>query len=189
MIWIYNEEKEMAEFFDVLDEQGNKTGKIKARAEVHRDGDWHRAIHIWIANDKDEVLLQKRSPKKDSYPNMWDISSAGHLAAGEDSLTGAIREIKEELGVEISPSQFKLIGTRKKEDRPTPKFLNNEFNDVYLLRLSLDLDKITLQEDEVAEVKYVSIDQFRNMIKTRDKTLLIYDDEFAMLFKALGYQL
>jgi len=179
----------MAEFFDVLDEQGNKTGKVKARSEVHRDGDWHKAVHIWIVNDKDEVLLQKRSPNKDSYPNMWDISSAGHLTAGDDSLSGAIREIKEELGIDVKSSRLKLIGVRKKADKCNSTFINNEFNDVYLLSLSLDLDKITLQEEEVAEVRYIPIDEFRRMIKNRDKTLLMHDDEFEMLFKALGYQL
>lgn len=179
----------MAEFFDVLDEQGNKTGKTKARTEVHRDGDWHKAVHIWIVNDKDEILLQKRSPNKDSHPNMWDISSAGHLTAGDDSLSGAIREIKEELGINIKSSQLKFLGIIKKADKYTSTFINNEFNDVYLLRLSLDLDKITLQEEEVSEVKYISVNELRNMIKTRDKTLLMHDDEFEMLFNALGYQL
>ncbi len=103
----------MAEFFDVLDEQGNKTGKTKARTEVHRDGDWHRAVHIWIVNDKNEALLQKRSPNKDSNPNMWDISCGGHLSAGEDTLAAAVREIKEELGVDVLPSELQLIGHRK----------------------------------------------------------------------------
>ena len=179
----------MAEFFDILDEQGNKTGRTKARSQVHKDGDWHKAVHIWIVNDRDEVLLQKRSPNKDSDPNMWDISSAGHLAAGEDALSGAIREIKEELGVDILPKQLALIGTRKCASEPGSPFINNEFNDVYLLRLSLDLSKITFQEEEISEVKYIPIDEFRKRIKNRDKTLLLHDDEFEMLFHALGYQL
>lgn len=179
----------MAEYFDILDELGNKTGKIKLRSEVHRDGDWHKAVHIWIVNDKDEILLQKRSPNKDSNPNMWDISSAGHLTAGDESLPGAIREIKEELGIDISPSQFRLIGTRKKSSKYTETFINNEFNDVYLLRLSLDINKLHLQAEEVSEVKYVPIEEFRKMIKAEDKTLLMHNDEFEMLFNALGYHL
>ena len=81
------------EYFDILDENGNKTGKIKLRTEVHRDGDWHKAIHIWIINDKGDILLQRRSADKDSNPNMLDISCAGHLTAGDDSLNGAIREL------------------------------------------------------------------------------------------------
>ena len=179
----------MTEFFDVLDENGNKTGRTKAREYVHRDGDWHKAVHTWIVNDKNEILLQKRSPNKDSYPNMWDISSAGHLTAGDESLQGAIREIKEELGIDTTPDQFKLIGTRKKAGKYNQAFVNNEFNDVYLLRLSLDISKLHLQEEEVSEVKYVHIDEFRDMIKNNDKTLLMHEDEFEMLFNALGYQL
>jgi 8-oxo-dGTP diphosphatase len=179
----------MAEFFDILDEQGNKTGKIKARSEVHRDGDWHKSIHIWIVNDKDEILMQRRSPNKDSHPNMWDISSAGHLTAGDEPLQGAIREIKEELGVDVLPSQLKLIGIIKATEICGPTFINNEFNDIYLLRLSLDLSKIILQEEEVAEVKYISVDKFRNMIKNKDETLVRHDDEFKILFEALGYEL
>ena len=176
----------MEEYFDVLDENGNKTGKTKLRSLVHRDGDWHKAVHIWIVNDKNEVLLQKRSPNKDSHPNMWDISSAGHLSAGDDSISGAIREIKEELGVDVYAEQLKLIGIRKKAGKYTSTFINSEFNDIYLLRLSLDLNKIVLQEEEVSEVKYVPLEEFRNMIKNKDETLLMHMDEFEMLFKALG---
>ena len=179
----------MEEYFDILDENGNKTGETKLRSLVHRDGDWHKAVHIWIVNDKNEILLQKRSPTKDSHPNMWDISSAGHLSAGDDSISGAIREIKEELGVDVSSEQLELIGIRKKAGNHASTFVNSEFNDVYLLRLSLDLSKLTLQKEEVSEVKYVSLEEFKNMIKNRDKTLLMHMEEFDMLFKALGKSL
>ena len=77
------------EYFDLLDENGNKTGKIKLRNEVHRDGDWHKAVHIWIINENGDVLLQRRCATKDSNPNMLDISSAGHLSAGDNSVSGA----------------------------------------------------------------------------------------------------
>ena len=89
------------ELFDILDENGNPTGKTKPRSEVHREGDWHKVVHIWMINEKGEVLLQRRCATKDSSPNMLDISSAGHLSAGDDSINGAIREIKEELATDI----------------------------------------------------------------------------------------
>ena len=179
----------MEELFDILDKNGNKTGKTKPRSQVHRDGDWHKTVHIWVVNEQNDVLLQKRSPNKDSYPNMWDISSAGHLIAGDDSITGAIREIKEELGIDILPQQLKLIGKRKKIGRPTSTFVNSEFSDVYLLRLSLDISKLSLPKEEVSEVKYVSLNKFKEMIKTKDPTLLMHNDEFEMLFQALGCSL
>ncbi len=176
----------MVEFFDILDEFGNKTGKIKNREEVHRDGDWHKSVHIWIVNDKNEVLLQKRSPNKDSHPNMWDISCAGHLTVGDTSISGALREAKEELGLDISSSQLQLIGQRKKASHYTQAFINNEFSDVYLLRLSIDIHELLLQKEEVSDVKFVSLDTFKNMITAKDKTLLMHNEEFEMLFKALS---
>ncbi len=179
----------MEELFDILDESGNKTGMTKPRALVHKDGDWHKSVHIWIANDNKDILLQKRSPNKDSYPNMWDISSAGHLTAGDDSLPGAIRELKEELGINISPEQLQLIGVRKITNRPSSTFINREFQDIYLLRLSLDLGNLILQEEEVSAVKYVPLETFRHMIKTNDPTLLINLDEMEMVFQALGSSL
>ena len=94
------------EYFDLLDENGNKTGKIKLRAEVHRDGDWHKSVHRWIINNNGDILLQRRCATKDSNPNMLDISSTGHLSAGEYSLTGAIRELKEELNLDVNKEEL-----------------------------------------------------------------------------------
>lgn len=177
----------MEEYVDVLDENGQKTGKIKPRSLVHRDGDWHKSVHIWIVNDKNEVLLQKRSQNKDSHPNMWDISSAGHLSAGDESIFGAIREIKEELGIDVLPKQLKLIGSRKKKGNYQSAFINSEFSDIYLIRSPIRIDEITPQPEEVSDVKYISLDTFRHMIKTKDETLLMHIEEFEILFKALGY--
>ncbi|MDR1696839.1 MAG: NUDIX domain-containing protein, partial [Rickettsiales bacterium] len=168
----------MSEYFDILDDNGLKTGKTKLRNEVHRDGDWHKAVHIWIVNDKNEILLQKRAPNKDSHPNMWDISSAGHLTAGDNSLDGAVREIQEELGIDIAKEDFQLLGTLKRASKYTPTFINNEFDDVYLVRLSLDICKVKLQECEVSAIKYVSVPELKNMIARKDPTLLMHLDEF-----------
>ena len=107
------------EYFDVLDEKGNKTGITKPRSAVHRDGDWHKSVHVWIIRGN-EILLQRRAPQKDSYPNMLDISAAGHLDAGEDAITGAMRELKEELGIDAEPSDFELIGRVTQSARPRP---------------------------------------------------------------------
>ncbi len=173
----------MAEYLDVLDENGNKTGKTKLRSEVHRDGDWHASVHIWIINDKNEVLLQKRAASKYTYPNMWDISGAGHLSAGDDSRGGAVRELQEELGVDVAEEQLQLLGRLKRKDMPSVKLKDNEFTDVYLLRLSLDVDKAELQLEEVAAIKYVSIDEFKNMVEREDQNLVMCPETFELLFK------
>ena len=71
------------EYIDIFDENNNPTGKVKEKQQAHEDGNFHRTAHVWIINDKNELLLQKRSANKKSHPNCWDISGAGHIKAGE----------------------------------------------------------------------------------------------------------
>ena len=83
------------ELFDVVDENGMPTGEIIERSEAHRLGKPHRTSHVWIVRKKGErveILLQKRCEQKDSYPGCYDISSAGHIPAGDDFEESALRE-------------------------------------------------------------------------------------------------
>ena len=170
------------EYFDILDENGNKTGKTKLRSEVHRDGDWHKAVHIWIINDKCDILLQRRCATKDSNPNMLDISSAGHLSAGDSSLDGAIRELKEELNLDVKPNELQFIKTLKRSSKYTSTFLNNEFDDLYILRTNKTIDEMSFQKEEISEIFYVSYKDFKNMVRNRQPDLLRHDEEFEILF-------
>ncbi len=170
------------EYFDVLDEKGNKTGVIKLRNEVHRDGDWHRAVHIWILNPAGEVLLQRRCPHKDSYPNMLDISSAGHLVAGDDSLDGAIRELKEELDLDVQPSQLRFVTTVQERMRSGCDFVNNEFGDVYALITDKTVAQMRYQESEISEIFFVPYKDFKQMVASRQPDLIMHTEEFQALF-------
>lgn len=172
----------MKEYFDVLDEEGNLTGKKKLRSDVHRDGDWHRAVHIWIINEKGEILLQSRCPTKDSHPNMLDISCAGHLSSGDNSLDGALRELKEELGIEASEDKLQFIKTLKNSSKYTSTFINNEFDDLYILRTNKKLEEMKFQEEEISEIIYVPYKKFKEMVKNEQPDLLMHNKEFEILF-------
>lgn len=183
-VW-YNvkEKKQMAkEYFDLLDENGNKTGKIKLRSEVHRDGDWHKAVHIWIINDKGEILLQRRCATKDSNPNMLDISSAGHLSAGDDSLSGALRELKEELNIDIEDKELQFVKTLKRSSKYSDTFINNEFDDLYILKTNKKIEDMEFQKEEISEIFFIPYKQFKEMISNKQPDLLMHDDEFEILF-------
>ncbi len=95
------------ELFDVVDRDDRVVGQAM-RAEVHRKGLWHRAIHVWVFNRAGQVFLQKRSMAKDMAPGCWDSSCSGHLDAGEDYDGAAQRELGEEIGVhlEAPPERF-----------------------------------------------------------------------------------
>jgi isopentenyl-diphosphate delta-isomerase type 1 len=88
------------EIFDVVNERDEVIGQL-ARSEVHRRGLRHRAVHVLMFNEKGEVFLQKRSKHKDTFPQCWDSSAAGHLNPGEAYDDCAMREVKEELGYEM----------------------------------------------------------------------------------------
>lgn len=176
-----NEDKK--EYFDILDENGNKTGKIKLRSEVHRDGDWHKAVHIWIMNNKREVLLQRRSATVDSSPNMIDLSCGGHLSAGEDSISAAKRELKEELGLNVESDELKYIETVKSTYNPNPTHMNNEFSDIYILKINKTIDELIFQKEEVAEIFYVPYKEFKNMVVNRHPELKRHDEDFEVLFR------
>jgi len=171
------------EYFDILDENGNKTGKIKLRSEVHRDGDWHKGVHIWIINDKGEILLQRRCATKDSNPNMLDISSAGHLSAGDDSLSRAIRELKEELNLDVDKEELQFIKTLKRSSKYTSTFINNEFDDLYILRTVKTINDMKFQEDEISEIFFVPYKKFKEMVNNKQPDLLMHDEEFEILFE------
>ncbi len=89
------------EFFDIVDEKGIPTGETIERTQAHKKGVRHRTAHIWIIREQDgkaQLLLQKRSAEKDSFPGRFDTSSAGHIQAGDEPEESAIRELYEELG-------------------------------------------------------------------------------------------
>ena len=173
------------ELFDVLDEKGNKTGITKPRSAVHRDGDWHKSVHVWIVRNG-EVLLQRRAPEKDSYPNMFDASCAGHLDAGEEATACAVRELKEELGLDVDPSDLELIGQISTSTRPHPGFINNEFKDIFALHTDKGPEDMIFQKEEVAEVVYVPFAKLKEMVEGNDPELVQHDTEYNILFKYLG---
>lgn len=172
------------EQFDVLDEEGNKTGQIKDRNLVHKDGDWHRSVHVWILNSRGQLLVQKRAPQKDSHPNMWDISCAGHVSAGESSIEAVVKEIKEELDVTANKEDFTFLFTLvNPKKKTTGVFINNEFRDVYIINKDLDLSKIKLQPEEVSEVKWISLEDLEKVIQTKDPNFIPHTEEYTRLIK------
>lgn len=173
----------------MLDEHGRKTGQIKPRSAVHRDGDWHRTVLTWVINDRGEVLLQRRAADKDSWPNYLDVSSGGHVVAGEDPLTAAVNELHEELGIAVQPEELQLLDSYPSQTRPSENFINNTFYDLYLLRTGKTLSELTPQLSEISELKYVPLAEFQAMVARHDPDLIPNGQTSAhKLFKALGLE-
>lgn len=172
------------EYLDVLDESGEKIGLVKTRSEVHRDGDWHGAVHVWIVNSKGELLLQRRSPAKDNNPNLWGGTAAGHIASGDSAEITAVRELKEELGITVHPEELEHLFTVSQQ-ASRPGYINNEVNYVYLIMQDVDLNSVTLQKEEVSEMGYTPFLELEKRVAERDTSIVIHEKEYPLLFEIL----
>lgn len=172
------------ELLDVLDENGNKTGEVEEQSEVYRKGLWHRSSHIWIINDNNELLVQRRNPYKATFPNLWAISVAGHVDSGETSLDTAIRELKEEVNLDVDPNELEFLFTIKRETPYKDSFLR-VFDDVYLLRKNIDCEQTKLQVEELTDIKYVYYEYLEDIFKEGDKDYVPYTEEHKKLFEIL----
>lgn len=148
--------------YDVFTKEGEYIG---TRPMVHDNPDnpefFYKVVWIILLNEKNEILIQKRSSNLKSFPGKWELSSSGHVDAGENELDAAIRETKEELGVSLDKNNIRLIKTYIHQDAITY---------TYMARIK-DTTEFTLQKDEVEEVKYVSLYEFKNLIYTDDFVL------------------
>ena len=169
----------MIELIDVLTRDGRPTGARKAKHEIHRDGDWHRAAHIWILSTDGRILLQRRSQRKENNPNLWDVSAAGHLSAGESAVDAAVRETREELGLTLGREELKLVATlRESCVLNNHTYYDNEFHEIFVVVRDVDIGALTLDPEEVAEVKWV--DQLRP-----DGSFVPHAEEYALLSRWL----
>ena len=175
------------EFLNLIDSHSRLTRTAKPRSLVHRDGDLHPTVHIWLVKRRDMgiyVLLQKRSPEKDVNPDRYDVSAAGHVSQGGEFRHSAVREVKEELGIDITGNQLELIGLLNNVTK-YGDINDNEMSAIYLCRENIDIDKLTLQSSEVSEVCWAEIDELLSVMKYNDFPNCISLDELAMIKKAV----
>jgi len=135
------------EYFDLYDEVGQPLGRSKARDEVHRDGDWHRSAHVWIVTGLGELLFQRRGATKDTWPGTLDATAGGHYRAGE-GWEAVVREIEEELGVEVDAAELVSLGQRRVDSRELG-VVDREIQDVFVVRRDAPLTAYRLDPAEV----------------------------------------
>jgi isopentenyl-diphosphate Delta-isomerase len=146
---------------DILDEKGKKTGRTVLKSEAHKLGLWHGGAHIWLYNSKGEVVMQLRSPKKIVNPNVWDVSVAGHIAAGQTPLETVVQEAQEELGLKVNPADLTFLGTGNFDEITQPgAWRHRVYLWIYALKAdNLNLADLVLEEDETSDVRWLSLEQ------------------------------
>ena len=175
------------EYFDIVDENGTPTGLTAERSKAHAEGLPHRTAHLWLVRRREgrvQVLLQKRSSCKDSFPSCYDISSAGHIPAGEDYVPSALRELREELGLTAEAHELIPCGhvVRSRDEvfhgRP---FRDREYSRVFLLVRGEDDEPYRLQKEEVESVLWMDMDECIAGVTTGAFPHCMYTDELEMV--------
>ncbi len=153
-----NYEKDI-ELLDVYTEDDQKQIGIADRNVVHYYNLWHKEVACWIINEKNEVLLQRRSANKKQCPNMLSIT-AGHLELGEKPLEAVMREVAEEVGIDdVKKKDYIYLDTFKVQNNN-----NYHYKYVYLLKTKRKIEDFIMQKSEVSELFYVSLDNLKEMI-------------------------
>ncbi len=179
----------MDELVDILDINGNLTGKTCLKSEAHENGLWHACIHVWLFTEPGEVLIQKRAYNKDTFPYRWDVSVAGHISASESPIIAAKRETFEEIGLKIKTDAFIAIGNYKTNHKHHENLIDKEFHYLYISKLAIPIEKLKLQVEEVAELKLISIEQLKKEVsdENTEQNYVPYSlNYFDMVFNAIG---
>ncbi len=160
------------EFLEVYSPEGTKTGQKKSKSEIHRKGLFHSTVHVWIFTEEGNILIQKRSKKKELNPGVWDVSVAGHIKFNENIKKAAKRETLEETGININTKDLLKIGVYRSINIH-PIAIDKEFFHTYILKIdknSIDLD---YKNNEVDDLKFISIEEMESLIKKENNKIFI----------------
>lgn len=174
------------EFIDILTDKGENTGEFRDRDTVHREGLWHRTIHIWILTSKRELLVQLRHHKKEHNPGLWDISCAGHISHGQSSLEAALRELDEELGIKATEQELQFLFPTSQIFYFPDGAIDKEYCEVYLLERDISLSDLTLQDGEVEDVKLISLNELKRVLQENDRSYVLHLTEYEKLISFLS---
>ncbi len=146
------------EFLDIYDSRRQPTGRTALRGTPLAPDEFYLVVHMLIFNRSGKLLVQRRVPDKNSWPDMWDISAGGLAQAGETSAAAAEREVLEELGLTI----------HLQDTAPVFSFrADGVYDDYWLIQLDTDAVTVRTQSEEVAEYRWVNHAEWEEMIAQR----------------------
>jgi isopentenyldiphosphate isomerase len=166
---------------DVLAADGSPAGRTKPKPDVHRDGDLHRSVHVWIITPDGSILVQRRAAVKENNPGLWDVSCAGHISAGESAIDAGIREAEEELGIALEADDLRYVASlREYSVLNNGTYIDNEIHEIFIVHRDVDLSSLRLQPEEVDDARLVTREEFALMERVP------HEEEYALVLRDEG---
>lgn len=163
-------ETEKSELFDILDVDGNPTGKTKPRGIPFAEGEYRRVVHIVILSDDGKMLIQQRQFFKSGWAGMWDVTVGGSATAGENGREAAKRELFEEIGLDLDFTNVRPVITLS---------FDRGFDDFFVFVENVDIKDLKLQKEEVRDVMWADCDTVCSMIDEGE--FIPYKKEFIRI--------
>ena len=168
------------EYLDIYDENKVFTGRKIERdnsAQI-KEGEYYLYVQCWIVNDEGKILLTQRS--KGRLHEGWWEPTGGCVTAGEDSITGIIRELEEEIGVKVKPEELNFIKTKKEKRK-----IRSCFRDIYYIRKNIPISDLNVDPVEVCDAKWVSINELSKMLENKEMSpwLKFFEKEYNKIIE------
>lgn len=165
------------EFLDIVDEDGNNTGVTKLKSEVQKNGDWYRSAHVWIVNNG-QIMLQKRVSSKNFFPDKFDVACAGHVRSGENYTEAALREIREELRIDVAPKDLIFIGLRKQVSVIKEKnLISKAIMGIFCVKLTCKIEDIKFNKSEISEIKMFNPEDLKTLLR-KNPDIFVEDKDY-----------
>lgn len=148
------------EIWDLYSENRELLGRDHIRGEQLPIDGYHLVVHVWIRNSKGEYFISQRSANRSRYPLMWECVG-GSVVKGEDSLQGALREVKEEVGIDLEPDKGHVLFTKVRKVMEGK--IVNDIVDVWLFDYDGEVNLSNATTDEVAQVAWMNKEQIREL--------------------------
>ncbi len=161
----------MTEYWDIYDENRRKTGKVHERGKPLGKGEYHLVIHVWVQNAKGEFLITKRAEDKHPFPGCWECTG-GSALTGETSIEAALRETKEETGIDHADSEKRCVISYRRDDW---------FGDVWLFRADFPMESVILQTEEATDKRFADKESVLAMKASGEFCNYDYIEEFMRL--------
>ncbi len=164
------------EYWDLYDKDRNKLDKIAKRGDSLLEGEYHLVVNAWVRNSKNEFLITQRAANK-KFAYMWECTG-GSALKGETSIEAAVREVHEELGIDVDATRGQLVGSTLREYPHCSDIL-----DVWLFESDASIDEVKIQEEEVCNAMWASVNQIKELYQNHQFEANAFFEEALQLKK------